>query len=79
MTKISKRMNAGNGTFFSYGLFNKFRNVKRSIKIRLYETIIHTVVAFGSEASTLKSRNCRNFGRLGKNGSAQNIRNCLVS
>lgn len=56
LKEVQKRITAANRTFFSLISIFKARNVHRECKIKLYKSIIRTVVCYGSEAWTITAR-----------------------
>lgn len=54
--EIHKRIAAANRTYFSLLPIMKSKNVHRKTKIRLYKTLIRTVISYGGEAWTMSSK-----------------------
>lgn len=55
-SEVKRRITAANRTYFSLFPILKSRSVHRKTKIRIYKTIVRTVVAYGSESWTILSR-----------------------
>lgn len=51
--EVQKRVAAGNRAYYSMLPIIKSRSIHRNVKLRLYKTLIRTVVCYGSEAWTI--------------------------
>ena len=55
--EIQTRIISGNRCHYSYGVLIKSRALNRSLKLKIYTTLIRPAVTYGCEAWTLTSRN----------------------
>jgi hypothetical protein len=55
-SEIQARILSGNRCYYAYGKLMKSRPLNRSSKLKIYKSLIRTVVTYGCEAWTLTNR-----------------------